>query len=177
MRDELELKLAEEFPFMQQKKTLQEQKTEGRISDLYSAFGCEVGDGWYELLHDMCSEIMEAYQKAGEPVNLVVDQVKEKFGTLRFYYHFEGQPQALHAFDFLGGPSLRFRQEESSLQKEIADAVRKAERRSEAVCETCGKPGTLREDLRWILTLCDDCYGKRNNTPKNNSLQKEYVLE
>ena len=92
MRDELELKLAEEFPFMQQKKTLQEQKTEGRISDLYSAFGCEVGDGWYELLHDMCSEIMEAYQKAGEPVNLVVDQVKEKFGTLRFYYHFEGQP-------------------------------------------------------------------------------------
>ena len=52
MRDELELKLAEEFPFMQEKKTLQEQKTEGRISDLYSAFGCEVGDGWYELLHD-----------------------------------------------------------------------------------------------------------------------------
>lgn len=177
MRDELELKLAEEFPFMQGKKTLQEQKAEGRISDLYSAFGCDVGDGWYELLHDMCSEIMEAYQKAGEPVNLVVDQVKEKFGTLRFYYHFEGQPQTLHAFDFLGGPSMRFQQQENNLQKVIANIVRNAEEQSGTICEKCGKPGTLRKDLRWILTLCDDCYGKQNNTPKNNSLQKEDVLE
>lgn len=156
MRGELQLKLAEEFPFMQRKKSLQEQKAEGGISDLYGAFGCDVGDGWYDLLRGLCEEIMAAYQKAGEPVNLVVDQVKEKFGTLRFYYHFEGQPQALHALDLLGGPSFRFRQEKTSLQKEIADAVRKAEKRSGTVCEKCGGPGTLR-DGPWILTLCDEC--------------------
>ena len=176
MQDELELKLAEEFPFMRKKKTLQEQEAEGRISDLYSAFGCEMGDGWYELLRDMCKEIMESYQKAEKPVNLVVDQIKEKFGTLRFYYHFEGQPQTLHAFDFLGGPSLRFQQEKNSLQKEIADAVRKAEKCSGTVCEKCGKSGRLRKDLRWVLTLCDDCYSKRISQ-KRISLQKEDLLK
>lgn len=169
MKHELQMTLAEEFPFMRRKESLQGQKSNGRISDLYGAFGCETGNGWYDLLRDMCREITEAYQKAGEPVNLVVDQVKEKFGTLRFYYHFEGQPQTLHAFDFLGGPSMRFQQQENNLQKEIADAVRKAEKRSETVCENCGKPGSLRKGQR-ILTLCDSCFSlcEAKNKPTKN---------
>lgn len=161
MNPELQMKLAEEFPFMRRNQSLQEQKANGGISDLYGAFGCETGDGWYELLRDMCREISEAYQKAGEPINLVVDQVKEKFGTLRFYYHFDGHPQMFHAFDFLGGPSMRFQQQENDLQKEIAVAVRKAENRSGTVCEKCGKPGSLRKGP-WILTLCDSCYSSKD---------------
>lgn len=159
MKTELEIKLAEEFPFMRRKQSLQEQEANGRIYDLYGAFGCDIGDGWYELLRDMCKEITEAYQKAGEPINLVVDQVKEKFGTLRFYYHFEGQGQPSHA-DPSGGQVMRFRAEENNLRNEISAAVCKATERSGSVCEKCGKPGALREG-RWILTLCDDCHDLR----------------
>jgi len=28
---------------------------------------------------------------------------------------------------------------------------------SETICEKCGQPGKLREELEWISTLCDTC--------------------
>ena len=55
MKSELEAKLGEEFPFMRMGKTVHEQIEEyGKIKDLYGAFGCSCGDGWYELLRSMC---------------------------------------------------------------------------------------------------------------------------
>ena len=61
-----------------------------------------------------------------------VMQVKEKFGGLRFY---------------VGGAT-----------PEEFDVIDKAEEDSYIICEECGKPGILREDLGWMLTLCDEHY-------------------
>jgi hypothetical protein len=58
---------------------------------------------------------------------VVVDQVKEKFGTLRFYYH--------------GGDEY------------IRGLVGMAEAMSARTCEECGAPGTT-EGPGWIRTLC-----------------------
>ena len=58
-------------------------------------------------------------------------QVKEKFGTLRFY---------------APGNDLIF------------GWIVEAEKESETTCEDCGKKGKLREDLGWYLTLCLKCY-------------------
>ena len=78
----LEMQLAEEFPFMRRKSSLKEQENrDGMVSDLYSAFGCEMRNGWYELMRGLCGEITEAYRDAGVPVDITVDQVKEKYGT------------------------------------------------------------------------------------------------
>ena len=41
---------------------------------------------WYEVIRGLCLDITKVYGKTGLPVD-IVDQVKEKFGTLRFYYH------------------------------------------------------------------------------------------
>lgn len=59
---------------------------------------------------------------------VVVDQVKEKFGGLRFYYH--------GGDDFVDG------------------MVRMAESWAAQTCETCGDPGTIRHG-GWVRTLCD----------------------
>lgn len=59
---------------------------------------------------------------------VVADQVKEKFGTLRFYYH--------------GG------------DEQIYGMVRMAESMSAVTCEECGTPGKIRNG-GWIRTLCD----------------------
>ena len=40
-------------------------------------FGLEVGDGWYELIDELCSKL--------EPLGAEALQVKEKFGSLSFY--------------------------------------------------------------------------------------------
>ena len=59
---------------------------------------------------------------------VVADQVKEKFGTLRFYYH--------------GG------------DEEISGMVRMAEAMSSVTCDVCGNPGTTKGP-GWIRTLCE----------------------
>ena len=60
---------------------------------------------------------------------VTVDQVKEKFGTLRFYY--------------TGGDDA------------IDGMVRMAESMSGVTCEECGKPGT-RVGGGWVSTLCKE---------------------
>jgi hypothetical protein len=64
-------------------------------------------------------------------------QVKEKFGGLRFYIN--------------GGTD------------EIYNRISKAENDSYEICEETGKPGTLRTDIGWYRTLCDEEYEKFKN--------------
>ncbi len=171
MRAELEKKLESEFPFMKKGETLEKQKTDGCVHDLYSAFGIECLDGWYDLIHDLCSEIMDAYKEAGRPMDLVPDQVKEKFGTLRFYYHFEGRPAGFHGIDLIrndgsGINSIRVTPQADDFEKKISDIVRKYEDKSGTVCEECGSSGTLRSDTPWIMTLCNPCYERMTEGKK-----------
>ncbi|MGN0461747.1 MAG: hypothetical protein ACI4HZ_04820 [Ruminococcus sp.] len=66
MKDELELELAKSFPFIRRNENIDEQKAKkGRIFDLYGAFGCDVGNGWYSVLYGLCDEITKAYEEAG----------------------------------------------------------------------------------------------------------------
>jgi hypothetical protein len=66
--------------------------------------------------------------------NKQVCQVKEKFGGLRFYIN--------------------------NGSDEIFDRIRKAEDDSLNICEKTGKPGYLRNDNGWLVTLCDEEYEK-----------------
>lgn len=92
------------------------------------AFGFECGDGWFELLKEL-SERLEP--EAGA----VAAQVKEKFGTLRFYLRGGATDAAWGAID-------------------------EAEAKSGETCESCGKPGSLR-GKSWVQTLCDGCSEKK----------------
>ena len=75
-----------------------------------------------------------------EPVpQVTLDQVKEKFGTLRFYYS--------------GGDEY------------IAGLVSMAESMSGVTCETCGKPGT-QTGGGWIKTVCIEHGGVDYDTPE-----------
>lgn len=139
MKAELENNLAREFEFMRREAL----SADSMADNLYEAFGIDTGDGWYQLLYDMCREITEVLETAGKPLHIVVDQIKEKYGILRFYYHFE---DAEPGWD--------------DVHQKIALIVEKYEDKSESVCEICGREGTLRTDLRWIQTLCDACYSK-----------------
>lgn len=155
MQKHLQEALADEFPFMRRGLSIgEQQKRWGSICDLYGAFGLEVGDGWYQLIEDMCGEIAAVYEAEGAAVDLVVDQVKEKYGTLRFYYHHKGPRIAGHASDCPPGPS--------ELQQKVERIVDGYEEKSACICEDCGKPGSLRTDLDWMLTLCDEHYHARN---------------
>lgn len=90
----------------------------------------ECGDGWYPLvrqLDEALRSIAPDYEAA---------QVKEKFGTLRFY---------VHTFDL-----------DEDAQKQFEQLITAAEDESARTCESCGQPGRLRNDRRWLKTLCDE---------------------
>lgn len=121
---------------------------EEKYPELYRGVYCEmsIGPGWYQLI-DVLSDQLTSYvrfknnhikwmkenkpDKAKDMHELpypIIQQVKEKFGTLRFY--------ADHVTDHGDG------------------AISMAEAMSGTICEDCGAPG-IRRSGGWIRTLCD----------------------
>jgi hypothetical protein len=97
--------------------------------------GIAVGTGWWPIIETLCANIQshtDWWNKNHEtrPVveQVVVEQIKEKFGGLRFYYS--------------GGDDT------------VAGMVRMAEAWADIACEECGAAGTRRSG-GWIRTLCD----------------------
>jgi hypothetical protein len=113
-------------------------KMEERFPKMFSEpyGGFAIGEGWWPIIETLCANIQsytDWWNKNREtrPVveQVVVEQIKEKFGGLRFYYQ--------------GGDD------------KIRGMVTMAEAWAGHHCEICGKPGRQREG-GWIKTLCDE---------------------
>jgi len=98
-----------------------------------------------ELIKDPLREI------PAEVPQVTLDQVKEKFGTLRFYY--------------TGGDEY------------IAGLVSMAESMSGVTCETCGNPAEVQNDGGWMRSICKPCEEKQaENYAKRMAEQEEKKL-
>lgn len=87
---------------------------------------CSCGDGWLQLVHDLIEELIEAgWDKQ-------IYQIKEKFGTLRFYI--------------------------ATGSNEIWEIIEKYEQLSEKTCENCGsEEDVTTTNEGWVRTLCSKC--------------------
>jgi len=94
----------------------------------FPMFGFECGDGWAELLEPAIKHIHEFNIEKEEEDRMQIAQIKEKFGTLRFYIH--------------------------NSDDEIYKLIEDAENKSETTCEVCGKEGKTR-GCGWYYTACD----------------------
>jgi hypothetical protein len=103
-------------------------------------FDC--GPGWYDLIANLSIEIEKILnalpatealpeQEEDELGEIYAEQVKEKYGRLRFYM--------------------------SYYNKEIDDLIRMAEGDSVKICEVCGAPGGMVNNGS-LKVLCDKCY-------------------
>jgi hypothetical protein len=108
--------------------------------------GFAVGAGWWPIIENLCANVQhhtDWWNKNREtrPVveQVIVNQIKEKFGGLRFYYS--------------GGDDT------------VAGMVTMAESWADHSCETCGAPGKSREG-GWIKTLCDTHETERQQRKK-----------
>ena len=110
----------------------------GDMKETLMCWGFECGDGWYNIIDQLCANIQhhvdwkqeqkEKYSRGEGCSQVIAVQIKEKFGTLRFYYD--------------GGDDT------------IGGMVRMAESMSAVTCEECGAPGQLR-GRGWLYTACD----------------------
>lgn len=95
-------------------------------------------EGWDMLIYKLCCRI-ESHLAWNNPEGyIVITDVKEKFGSLRFYYD-----------------------DHSKASEYISGMVDFAEKMSEVTCERCGRPGTFRGELPWFKTLCDNHFMER----------------
>jgi len=95
--------------------------------------GISVGDGWYDLLDRLCATLQLESNRLGDQV--YAEQVKEKFGGLRFYYTCNNY----QAFD---------------------EFIQEAEKEAYKTCEFCGKPGKITQK-GWVKVLCEACEVKK----------------
>lgn len=129
MNKELDDKLCRDFPLLFKDR-------HGSPSRTAMCWGFP-GDGWYELIREAAQKLeplLEKYKKESEEDSVpCASQVKEKFGSLRFYM--------------------------SHYTSDMYKIITKAEQKSCITCEFCGEKGKLRRGS-WLKTLCDKCSGK-----------------
>lgn len=132
------------------------------------SYGICVDNGWFDLLWNL-SEAIEAEARRlnlfpGEIGYPQAQQVKEKFGTLRFYVQPILPPPPEHSEEELARiieqmktgsyvePPADYRPTIPSIYK----LAREAESASAKICERCGASGELRQG-GWFHTYCDAC--------------------
>ena len=108
-------------------------------------WGFDVGPGWYPLMLDVCTKIEFICDSNGKLLTVVADQIKEKFGTLRFYWHTVGSKDSFDESE----------QTVANMTYEIlSDVISHAENRSGNTCEECGEWGETVTICGWVSTLC-----------------------
>jgi hypothetical protein len=125
MKQELDEYLCKVFPKIFAERNLPMQETA-------MCWGFDCGDGWFNIINQLCQNIqhhIDWKNKEKEVVaQVVVSQVKEKYGTLRFYYS--------------GGDDT------------IDGMVSMAASMSGVTCEECGNIGEPNNG-GWIKVLCE----------------------
>ncbi len=74
MKKELEEKLAKDFPSLFR-------DLRGPANQTCMHWGLECGDGWYNIIYNICKKIIEIDPKK----EFYFEQIKEKYGMLRVY--------------------------------------------------------------------------------------------
>lgn len=97
-------------------------------------WGLECGDGWLDLIDALCGDIQRYIDNNPEVTQIEATQVKQKFGSLRFYY--------------------------SYYNKVIDELIWEACSRSAETCEQCGSNNNVTQTKGWISPLCEDCMYK-----------------
>ena len=152
MRADLTQTLYNDFPDLYWQHTLDSSE-----SSMCRGFGC--GDGWYDIIYTLSSEIaaiVASYAEAHaalrnktnsskddiaqtdeepfDPRMYSAERVQEKWGTLIFDV---SRPD--------------------DEMDEIGEAIAKAEAKAENTCERCGSEGIMRRDDGWYRVSCDSC--------------------
>jgi hypothetical protein len=161
MKTELQKKIFDKYPKIFGDRTKP-------MNETCMCWGLEVGDGWYNLIDTLCEALTYTYttsvqvdeedgkrlgiesynfnEKSSyyftiEPPQVIATQVKEKYGTLRFYYREEYDEKFMSLYQTGKYPELQRSIDRYS--DYINGIVHFAETASGRTCEDTGQSGEL----------------------------------
>ena len=148
MNNELTNKLFNKYPKIFQGRFLP-------ITQSLIPFGFECGNGWYNIINRLCSDLQWNTDNNNRPnkegkypyPQIVASQVKEKYGSLCFYV--EGATIEQYA------------------------VISFVETLSGYICEKCGSMKNIGQTQGWISTLCKECRDPNSNWKLNTENQDE----
>lgn len=96
-------------------------------------WGFDIGSGWFQIIDNLSAKLEALILALPEADREYIraSQVKEKYGGLRVYL--------------------------TSETPEMDEVIKEAENMSFETCEECGLPGTAKNSIGWIRTLCKGC--------------------
>ena len=137
-------------------------------------WGIECPIGWWHILEQLCT-VLEYYNiefSKNHGIAIIADQVKEKFGTLRFYFTVREVDKDGVEKDPDTTEDSRISTEENKRRilmdylELLADQIiEEAENLTENTCANCGVPldrDNKVETKGWITYICKECDAKRN---------------
>jgi len=123
MKLELERTLFEKYPKIFKQKDL-------AVTETAMCWGINTGDGWYWLIDQLCRQLQWDIDKNGAP-QLEATQVKQKYGSLRFYT--------------------------DAVTDQQDGAIELAGAMSYTICEECGSTKDVTQTTGYIISLCSKC--------------------
>ena len=145
-------KLVEEFPFL-----LPRNRFSDKVPKKYNYSYTELDDmpkGWKKAFGiQLCKDLKEALIKSNFLNDYRIMQIKEKYGSLRWY--------------------------DNGHNEEIGIILMKYEHISEHTCIRCGKINVPIYDAGWVSPWCEKCFANYRNNLKYNSTKKpeEFMIE
>lgn len=121
--------------------------------------------GWFPLFTQLCEEIDALLGPDKRGFHWV--QLKEKFGSARFYWEMDGHRPA-PMIDLIsatqvttvvrgakGSSPAEAGGSQPSIPRCIDNLVQRTTLATRSLCIVCGQPGKPNQDELWILVLCD----------------------
>ena len=102
----------------------------------FELFGIECDEGWKKLYQPLIGYI-DKYNSEHDDSKIIIDQIKEKFGCLRFYVTYDNVPK--------------------EIIEELNNMISDAETESYCVCEMCGTKENVGMTQGWLQTICPTC--------------------
>jgi len=132
MKKELQDKIYALYPELYREKDLP-------MSQTCMCWGLDCGEGWFNLLKTLTLGIKAVDSHYG--TETVAKQVKEKFGTLRFYFGVRHDDNEISTL----------------VDDIISQMVDGAEVESGNTCEVCGEFGQVENHHGWYMSRCSKC--------------------
>jgi len=125
------------------------------------AWGIECPSAWEPVIRAVCATIASEVRRVNERhptlgFRVIADQIKEKWGTLRFYWHSECE-----LWKTVETPVPEHEAAVSEALDRIAGATVCAERLTALICADCGAPNSANPRRPMWGNWCERCHTAR----------------